>query len=310
MGSQWAPRLLVGWQNGVRDLNSWGSWAPGCTWPDSGASLGNWSTADGYRSWAGWWNSYRMFNGTATNGGFSLGGQANAYLIGRLGANVTDSPDAIAHDFGALYYGQANAAAIASLLNASFAAWLQMSYPLAIGDFTLMWTLMPRPTWGGWQSVASKVTIAELQAAQNASAAAVAVMQAAVGALNPAAIPPTTPGGVAPVQRAVGVSALYLQAYFVWREAGVRNATLGAAPTPAACQGIAGVLAQLASAVQAFQTAYPIESGQWAVGSLDASLWIAPTFLTPTAYRTMADWAGAWQAHVNAVCPHGGALHQ
>jgi len=302
MGSQWAPRLLIGWQNGVQAVNAWGSWSPGCTWPDSGPQLGNWTTADGYRSWLGWWNSYRLFNGTATNGGFSLGGQANAYLIGRLAANVSDSPDAIARDFGALYYGQANADAVAALLNASFTAWLQMSYPLAIGDFTLMWTLMPRPTQALWASVASRVTIAELQAAQNTSALAVATMQAAVASLVPSAIPPTTPGGVAAVQRAVGVTGSYLQAYFTWREAGIRNATLGSAPTSQACTQQATALAALGPALAAFSTAYPIESAQWGVGSLDPSLWIAPTFLTPTTLRSMADWANAWKAEFQAVC--------
>ena len=125
MGSQWAPRLAQAAAAGAADVWGWGSWAPGCTWPDSGPSLVN-ATAGAFKSWRTWWSSFRIFTPTATNGGFALGAQANAYLLYRLSwdplpANETQ----IALDFGALYFGAANAGAIAALLGSSLPAWLQ-----------------------------------------------------------------------------------------------------------------------------------------------------------------------------------------
>ena len=132
-----------------------------------------------------------MFNATPTNGGcahrgvenggtgnahppappsrsFALGAQANAYLSYRL---AWDSPPpgndtrGVALDFGALYYGQANAAAVADLLEASLGAWAATSVPSSIGDFTLFWTMMQHAD-GQFESLVKKgVTAADTLAA-------------------------------------------------------------------------------------------------------------------------------------------------
>jgi hypothetical protein len=304
MGEQWVPRLAQARAAGVADVWGWGSWAPGCTWPDSGPSLLNHSDAQGPKSWRGAWDSYRVFNATPSNGGFALGAQANAYLLSRLSWDAAPNASAIALDFGALYYGAANAPAVAALLAASLQAWLPTSSPASVGDFTLFWTMLQHDVGAFARLAASGATLAAFEAAAAASAAAVGDMQAALAAISPASIPASNPQGWAGAARAVGVSGGYLQALFAWRSTGLRVALLGPHPTATACGAALAAIADMAAKVGAFDAAFPIESASWVVGRLDPALQSYPPFLQ-SSERTMAAFAPRWRAQVAAVCPGG-----
>lgn len=325
MGDQWAPRLAEASAAGAADIWGWGSWAPGCTWPDSGPTLINGSTTPGeYKSWRGWWDSYRLFNATPTNGGFSLSGQANAYTLYRLswsdtqavggkGAAAAPNSSTVANDFATLYYGAANAPAMAALLNASMYAWIQTSSPSRINDFSLFWTHMqhdPIPSEFA-KLAAGGLTLAEVTAPANASAAAVVLMQEALAAIDPAAVPATNPSGYAGAVRAVGLTAAYLRAYFGWRSAGTAVALLdtpGAAPSPADCATASALVAEAMAAAYAFGDAYPIESATWVVSTLDPALYSAPPFLANTLERTMVGYASPWTGNITRAC--GGGARQ
>lgn len=303
MGSQWGPRLAIAANNGVKDLNVWGSWAPGCTWSDSGPSLGNFSIKNGYKSWRGYWNSYRMFNGTETNGGFSLNGQANSYLIYRLAWNSTADPMDIAADFGTLYYGASNSPYIVTILNASLYAWYQTSVPETIGDFTLFWTMMSHSYSSLWAHLVTEgVTADQCAFASNVSASYITVMENALRQINPNVIPSTNPSGYNALVRAIGISRDYLNAAFSWREAGMRNITLGTNPSVDQCTVTRNIVLQAQTMIETFGQRYPIEDGNWAVNSLGEELYSAPTFLTNTQYRTMSGWIQPWLTYLNTVC--------
>ena len=302
MGAQWAPRLAQAAAAGATDVWGWGAWAPGCTWPDSGPQLVNASA--GYKSWRSWWSSYRVFAPTATNGGFALGPQANAYLLSRLSWDALPANETqIALDFGALFFGASNAAPVAALLNASLPAWLATSAPSSVGDFTLFWTMMQHDK-GTFDGLARKnVTLAQFQDAADASTAALSQMEAALAAVDPGAVPASNPRGYAGAARAVAVSKGYLAALFAWRSAGLSVALLGAAPSAGACAEARGLVAAMADAVARFGAAFPTESASWVVASLDPALESAPSFLTTTSERTMAGYGAVWTAAVAAVCP-------
>jgi hypothetical protein len=300
MGSQWAPRLAEARANGVVDIWGWGSWAPGCTWPDSGPTLLN-STTGEFKSWRAWWNSYRLFNATASNGGFSLGGQANAYLLSRLSWDANATADSVALDFGTLFYGADNAEPMRALLNASLYAWLATSSPKSPSDFALFWTMMEHDVGEFAKLAAQGVTLDDFAAGANASAAAVAEMEAALAALRPASIPAGNPHALAGAIRAVGVTKGYLAALFAWRATGLRVALLGAKPSPAACAAADAAIKDMSARVAEFDAAYPIESATWVVGRLDPALYSYPPFLQ-SSERTMAGFAPRWAAQMGAVC--------
>ena len=302
MGSQWAPRLAEAIENANGtsiDVWSWGSWAPGCTWPDSGPTLIN-GTAGTYKSWRSWWSTYRLFNATATNGGFSLGGQANAYLIYRLSWDTQPNETQIALDFGTLFYGAENSVAVAQLLNASFYAWLPTSSPEGLGDFTLFWTMMQHDV-GTFSGLATKYTLTEFDAAASASSAAIDVMENALSLIDPSKIPTAFPYAYAGAARAVSMTRHYLSAAFSWRNAGLSVAQLGSKPTPTQCADSTNRIALLLNSTTTFGNLFPIEGAQWVVSSLDESLYSHPPFLN-SSERTMIDFVERWLGQVKSVC--------
>jgi len=301
MGSQWAPRLasaLATAKGTPQDIWGWGSWAPGCTWPDSGATLIN-GTAGEFKSWRSWWNAWRLFNSTEANGGFSLSGQANAYLLYRLSWGATNA-SAIALDFGTLFYGAGNAEPVAALLDASFGAWLPTSSPAALGDFTLFWTHMQHDV-GTFSGLAHKFNVTDFDLPAATSAAAVAGMEAALARIDPALVPPAYAAAAAGAVNAVSVTKRYLAAYFAWRATGLVVAQLGAAPLADACAAARARLATLAAAVADFDAAHPLASRTWVVGALDPALFSHPPFLT-SSQRTMAGFVVSWASQVDAAC--------
>lgn len=308
MGPQWAPRLAIAAANGAKDMNGWGSWAPGCTWPDSGAQLLNWTQADGYKAWRGYWNSYRMFNGTATNGGFSMT-QANAYALYRLSWNASDTSEAIATDWSTLYFGATNSIPVAGILAESINAWYQTSEPSSIGDYTLMWTMMTRASPLIFQSLYTQgVTADQCRQAMNASMESLAVMQGYLDMVDPSAIPGSpsqAAAAYAGLVRSIGISRDYLTAYFWWREAGIRNASLATDTSQGNCAVQMDVLRSLSSSVSTFAARYPLEDSNWAVSTLGTELYSVPFWWAEPGnvwYRTMAEWVPAWQAAQATAC--------
>jgi hypothetical protein len=302
MGSIWAERLSTAVQsahgNSI-DVWGWGSWAPGCTWPDSGPQLLN-ATDGEYKSWRSWWNSYRMFNATPTNGGFSLGGQSNAYALQRLSWDAAANATQIALDFGTLFYGQPNAPHIAAILNQSSNAWLQTSSPAALGDGALFWTVMQRN--GNFTSLASQFDIDSFDVGRFNAATIVETMRSAFAQIDPAAVPTQNPDAYEGARRAIEVTARYLDAYFAWRTAGLSVAQLLAnpAPFPVDCEDSVARVGELRVAVDAFDAEFPFESAAWVIGNLDPALYSHPPFLN-SLERTMRDYAVAWGAAINTV---------
>ena len=123
---QWGERVRLCKQNGVQAINAWGTWAPGCIWPDYKPGYmknPNGSNQTGKPvSWAGHWNSFRMFTR-----GFTPG-QAGVYLLSRLCWDTKATPKQIVWDFAALHLGVENAEAGAEALMQTQQAWWE-HYP-------------------------------------------------------------------------------------------------------------------------------------------------------------------------------------
>ena len=94
--------------NGVQGVNAWGPWSEGCIWPDWEPGYLRDQRGEPQKeavSWAGYWNSYRMYTR-----GFTPG-QANAYLLSRLAWDPDASVAQITRDFCKMHLGKENAAA-------------------------------------------------------------------------------------------------------------------------------------------------------------------------------------------------------
>lgn len=113
----WKDRLAQCAKAGVRAVNVWGPWSPGCIWPDEerGYLIG----PEVPKSWRGLWSDYRIFLN-----GFTPA-QANVYLFSRLAWDPAASADEITHDWAALHFGTDNAPKVVRALNLSQDLWLE-----------------------------------------------------------------------------------------------------------------------------------------------------------------------------------------
>jgi hypothetical protein len=121
---RFAGEARIAKEHGVQGIQAWGAWAPGCIWKDGHPGYlpnGQLKPHDKpFYDMAGPWNNFRIFTR-----GFTPG-QMNAYLVSRLTWDVNLTAEQVAFDWGALHFGQENAAAISEMLMNSQAVFREL----------------------------------------------------------------------------------------------------------------------------------------------------------------------------------------
>ncbi|MCP4312852.1 MAG: hypothetical protein GY790_16440 [Bacteroidetes bacterium] len=121
---RFAEETRIAKENGVKGIQAWGAWAPGCIWKDGHPGYlpnGQLKQHDKpFYDMAGPWNNFRIFSR-----GFTPG-QMNAYLVARLTWDVNLTAEQIASDWGTIHFGQENAAAVSEVLMNSQAAFREI----------------------------------------------------------------------------------------------------------------------------------------------------------------------------------------
>ena len=214
---QWGDAVRACRENGVLGINAWADWSSGCIWPDW--EPGYLTDEKGHKqtqrvSWAGYWNTFRMFTR-----GFTPG-QSNTYLISRLAWDPNVAVDAIARDFAALHLGPANARAGGEALMATEDAFRE-EYVGGAHPVYIKWTMAfgPRPKM---MKDAYKNNSIERILTSNAKAlAAVERMEQAFAEVDPRKAP--DPKRYAEFREGIDKTALYLRTFYRWREAWWRH---------------------------------------------------------------------------------------
>ncbi len=203
--------------NGVQGINAWGPWAEGCIWPD-------WEP--GYLcdqkggpqqekiSWAGYWNSYRMFTR-----GFTPG-RANAYLLSRLAWNPEASLDEITRDFCAMHLGRENAAAAAEALLATQDAF-QEEYFEGIHPTYLKWTMTFHPRPDRMEEAYGKYPLPKMLTSNARALKAIHRVEAAFARTDAAKAPDLK--RYAEFKNGIDKTVMFLRTFYRWREAWWRN---------------------------------------------------------------------------------------
>ncbi len=178
---QWGDRVRLCQENGVRAINAWGAWSPGCIWPDW--EPGYMKNPDGSNqtgkpvAWAGHWNSFRMLTR-----GFTPG-QANVYLLSRLCWDTRATPKQLALDFAALHLGVENAEAGAEALMQTQQMWWAHypgDNPGAITHPVYMkWAMVFGPRDNYMQQAYDRMTLDEMLASNVRAMDAIEKMEAA-----------------------------------------------------------------------------------------------------------------------------------
>ncbi|MBN2562109.1 MAG: hypothetical protein JXQ75_14380 [Phycisphaerae bacterium] len=198
--------------NGVVGLNAWGPWAEGCIWPDHepGYLAGDVSVPV---SWRGHWASFRMFTR-----GFTPG-QANVYLLGRLGWNPDADTKEIARDFAALHVGEANSGAAAEALLATEGAFVE-EYVGRQADVThpcyIKWTMVFSPREDQLERAYKAVPIQQVLDSNARALGQVQAMMQAFARTDPSKAP--NKDQYARFARGIDLTALYIETFFLWRE--------------------------------------------------------------------------------------------
>jgi len=271
---RWGQVVRTCRDNGVVGLNAWGPWAEGCIWPDH--EPGYLHGGENVRiSWRGHWRSFRMFTR-----GFTPG-QANVYLLGRLGWDPDADPKQIARDFAALHIGPANAEAAAEALLITEDAFAE-EYIGRRADVThpvyIKWTMVFSPRANELEKAYKKTTPKQVLASNAQGLKHVSRMEAAFARTDPAKAPDAE--RYARFKEGVEKTALYLRTFYLWRECWWRHRAdrdLKGKEKAANAAALQAAKARLMPLFDQWQR-YPEEAGFWRVTFRYGRPKISPAF--------------------------------
>lgn len=219
---RWGPFMQACRDNGFIGIVGWGSWAPGCIWPDY--EPGYMTNADGTPqspgtqvSWCGKWRSFRMFTR-----GFTPG-QVNAYLLSRLTWNPDEDVRQIAEDFATLHIGRANASAAADALFATEDAFAEEYVKGSAHPIYLKWTMVFAPHDDGktLEKAYLENPLPMIVASNNRALKKVAQMEQAFSKTCVSKAPDTKK--YAAFKEGIDKTSLYLRTFYLWRQCWWRN---------------------------------------------------------------------------------------
>ena len=322
---QWAQRLRVAQSTGAAGAMCFAEWSPGNTWPDSEdvpqGQLLNWTEAEGYKSWVGRWNRYRISQLQEAAGLFSPS-EANVAVLAGLYWDPLQDPGALTAAWARsppLLLTPLAADLLAAAYNASGEGWMG-KYLAGVDEYAVEWSIVFTPKFApnpesvgtGLLSLFANATLVDLLSANARVAAAFAssasLVQQALQAngTDPGLLPqPLSNEAVQQLSAQQGLGAALGPALLLaarktadhaallcsFRLAAWLNHSLAQGSTPAseACPLLQGALDDLELSVPSFGLLYAEESSQWNVASADPGLDSRPFFFRLTE-RSYADW--------------------
>ena len=258
---RWGAAVRECHSGGVVGINAWGPWSEGCIWPDWEPGYlrdGQGRPQSQKVSWAGYWNSFRMFTR-----GFTPG-QANVYLLSRLAWDPDCEVEAIARDFAALHVGAANARAAARALMATQDAFCEEYVP-GTHPCYLKWTMTFHPRGEMMERAYQSFPLEKLLASNVRALAAVRRMEQAFDETEPGKAPDARQ--YAQFKEGIEKTALYLRTFYLWREAWWRHRAEGDLESKAKAanrQALTACKARLAALFDQWKR-FPEEAGYWRV---------------------------------------------
>lgn len=279
---RWGDVVRCCRDNGVLGINAWGPWAPGCIWPDYEPNY----MKDGQDcqqkpgmevSWRGHWNSFRMFTR-----GFTPG-QANVYLLGRLGWDPDADVEQIARDFAALHVGEDNVSATVQALLASEDAFAE-EYVKGTHPGYLKWTMVFSPRDSFMEKAYKHNSLEQILASNSAALKHVAEMEKAFAR--------TDPGKAADAERyrrfkeGIDKTALYLRTFYLLRECCWRDhydSDLSGGEKKANAAALEEAKTRVMSLFEQWQR-YPEEAGFWRITFRYGRPTISPNGVFPHFY--------------------------
>jgi len=266
----WKERFELCAKTGVRAVNCWGPWSPGCIWPDE--ERGYLVGPDTPKSWRGLWADYRIFLN-----GFTPG-QANVYLFSHLAWAPKTPVEQITRDWAKLHFGPVNVAAVAEALNLSQKIWME-TFLRRTHPCHVKWTMIfsPRKERAN-DALKHNAFDAILQSNQRAIDGSQRMLDLVQG-IDPATCP--NPGAAKGLSAAAQKTALFFETYMAAREGWLRRARLEGLKGEARgaeLTALAEVCTHLRRLLPKWQE-YPQEAVDWRILEDDEKLRTAPYWM-------------------------------
>lgn len=327
----WAQRVRVAANTSIAGIALSAEWSPGNSWPDSGAypagQLLNWTASDGYKSWLGAWDDFRIYQ--LKDAGLLSPMEANAYVLSNLAWDASADPVALLTTWAQqapLYMSPDAAAYVAAAFNVSGDGWMAKYLPGVdeyaqewSGVFTPKYAANPESAGSGMLSLYANATLPQILAANariaSSFSSALSLVQTALlingtsltsrpAKLSNAGVAALRDVGAA-LELAVQKTGDYIHLFAEFRITAWLNASIGNTSEPATrhalCAEMAPHLDELQASVPAFHLLYPRESSAWNIGAADPVLDVRPYFFRLT-QRSMADWILMLRADYTAAC--------
>lgn len=215
---RFAEETRIARENGVKGIQAWGAWAPGCIWKDGHPGyLPNGQLQPHekpYHDMAGPWNNFRIFTR-----GFTPG-QMNAYLVSRLTWDVNLSAEQVAADWATIHFGQENAEVVAELLMNSQAAfrelYLSEGRELFGHPCYFKWATTVNVGQPGMETLYEHIPLSQILEQNAVASKAMANMEAAFARIDTSKVPAS--GTYQALKEGFEKTRLYLDMFFTFRE--------------------------------------------------------------------------------------------
>ncbi len=215
---RFAEEARIAKENGVKGIQAWAAWAPGCIWKDGHPGyLPNGqlkSHEKPFYDMAGPWNNFRMYSR-----GFTPG-QMNAYLVSRLTWDVSLTAERVASDWGTIHFGQENATAVSEILMNSQAAFREL-YLGGMREFSnhpiyFKWATTVNVSDGGLEKIYQKLPLTHILERNQIAYEYMARMDDAFARIDAAKVP--SPHEYQVLKEGLEKTKLYLGMFFTFRE--------------------------------------------------------------------------------------------
>jgi len=215
---RFAEEARIAKANGVKGIQAWAAWAPGCIWKDGHPGYlpsGQLRSSDKpFTDMAGPWNNFRMYSR-----GFTPG-QMNPYLVARLTWDVNVTAEQVAADWGTIHFGQENAAAVSEILMNSQAAFREL-YLGGMREFHnhpcyFKWATTVNISDGGLEKIYQKLPLSHILERNAVARGYLANMDDAFARIDAASVPSLE--DYQALKEGLEKTRLYLDMFFTFRE--------------------------------------------------------------------------------------------
>jgi hypothetical protein len=215
---RFAEEARIAKENGVKGIQAWAAWAPGCIWSDGHPGYlpnGQLKSSDKpFTDMAGPWNNFRMYSR-----GFTPG-QMNPYLVARLTWDVKLTAEQVASDWGTIHFGKENATAVSELLMNSQAAFREL-YLGGMREFAnhpcyFKWATTVNISDGGLEPIYQKLPLSHILVRNQVAHEYMARMDDAFARIDATTVP--SPEEYQALKQGLEKTRLYLDMFFTFRE--------------------------------------------------------------------------------------------